>query len=68
MTVVPAWRQLVATKYSQYRHGAVEEAVIRRELAEECEARANQVWLNFAQVITRHVVSGQLNGAALIIW
>lgn len=49
-----ALKQLVATKPSHYRAGALEGVVIRRESPEWCEARAKLVRPDFAQAIDTH--------------
>lgn len=53
-TTVTALKQLVATKPSRYRAGALEGVVIRLESPEWCEARAKLVRPDFAQAIDTH--------------
>jgi ATP-dependent RNA circularization protein (DNA/RNA ligase family) len=53
-TTVTELKQLVATKPSRYRAGALEGVVIRRESPEWCEARAKLVRPDFAQAIDTH--------------
>lgn len=47
-------KQLVATKQSLYREGALEGLVIRRESADWCESRAKLVRPDFIQTIVSH--------------
>ena len=51
---ITALKQLVATKESHYRKGALEGVVIRRESTDWCEARAKLVRPDFTQAIDTH--------------
>lgn len=54
ITTVAELRQLVTATPSNYRTGALEGLVIRRESAEWCEARAKLVRPDFTQAIDTH--------------
>lgn len=51
---ITALKQLVTTKESHYRKGALEGVVIRRESTDWCEARAKLVRPDFTQAIDTH--------------
>jgi hypothetical protein len=53
-TTLAALKQLVTTKQSHYRQGPLEGAVIRRESADWCDARAKLVRPDFTQSIDTH--------------
>lgn len=53
-TTVTALKKLVTASYSNYRTGAMEGVVIRRESSAWCEARAKLVRPDFTQAIDAH--------------